>query len=296
MSLVDILSACFGASTASGRAAPHLSADAAAQLPLEAFVQRSLESAPSALEQEAAFSDILRRHVQDGASAAHLSRVVRDTLVQLASTQTERATAQWACQMLSVAAQGGTGSYRPPATHGMSYAQAVGPGGAEHEKQTRPQPQSQPPQQAGGDVYIRSYFFPSEDSFRKLVQLLDSARSSLDICVFNITDNDLARAIGKAHARGVAVRIITDDDQLSCKGNDVERLNVEDGVPFKTDNDPSKFMHSKFVVVDKRTVWAGSFNWTVGARKSNNESVICTNDPGTAQAFSAEFEQLWSRF
>ncbi|KAJ2766001.1 hypothetical protein IWQ57_004550, partial [Coemansia nantahalensis] len=161
----------------------------------------------------------------------------------------------------------------------------------------RPQQQQQQQQQRGsGDVFIRSYFFPSEESFRKLVQLLDSARSSLDICVFNITDDELARAIAKAKDRGVDVRIITDDEQLSCKGNDVERLRDQGGVPFKTDNDPSKFMHSKFAVVDRRTVWAGSFNWTVSARRSNNESVICTNDPATAQAFSAEFERLWSQF
>ncbi|KAJ2780780.1 hypothetical protein H4R18_003248 [Coemansia javaensis] len=301
MSLVDILSACFGSGGGGGsaRTAPYLGVQAAAQMPLDEFVQRSLESAPSALEQEGEFSEILARHMQDGASAAHLAQVVQNSLARLASNDTDRATARWACRMLALAAQQQTqphtqpGGYVPPKGPGMSYAAVAGSGGGNSEKQ---QQHHHPRGQQDSGVYIHSYFFPSEDSFSKLIQFLNSARTSLDICVFNITDNDVARAISNAKGRGVTVRIITDDEQLSCKGSDIERLQQDYGIPFKTDNDPAKFMHSKFAVVDRRAVWAGSYNWTVAARRSNNESVICTNDPGTAAAFGAEFDRLWAQF
>ncbi|KAJ1907498.1 hypothetical protein LPJ81_000723 [Coemansia sp. IMI 209127] len=305
MSFVDILTACLGGTSqqqSSGRQATYLSADEASHMPLEAFLQRSLESAPSALEQGGAFANIFQRHLQSGASTTHIAQVIQGELVRLASNNTDKATAQWACQLLTQCAQNaagvGAGGYRPPQaqTQSQSYAQVTGSGSngewEMHEKKQR----QQPAHSQGSDVYIRSYFFPSEESFGKLIEFLNSAKHTLDICVFNITDNDVARAISNAKKRGVEVRIVTDDEQLKCKGSDVERLSDQFGIPFKTDNDPQKFMHSKFAVIDRRAVWAGSYNWTVAARRSNNEAVICTNDQATAKEFSDEFERLWKMF
>ncbi|KAJ2554349.1 hypothetical protein EV175_002617 [Coemansia sp. RSA 1933] len=309
MSFTDLITACLGGTSqqasSSGRQATYLSADEASRMPLEAFLQRSLESAPSALEQGGAFADIFQRHLQDGANAGHVAQVIQGELVRLASNNTDKATAQWACQLLAQCAQSSArppmdnGGYNPPQTQNQSYAQVTGSGnGGAWDAQEKRQHQNQKQQVHAqiSDVYIRSYFFPSEESFGKLIEFLNSAKSTLDICVFNITDNDIARAISNAKKRGVEVRIVTDDEQLKCKGSDVERLSDQFGIPFKTDNDPQKFMHSKFAVIDKRAVWAGSFNWTVAARRSNNESVICTNDRATAKAFSEEFERLWKMF
>ncbi|KAJ2018785.1 hypothetical protein GGI01_001161 [Coemansia sp. RSA 376] len=301
MSLANILLACLGGGSNANPQAPYLSAQEASQLPLDTFVHRSLECAPSVLEQSRDFVDIFQGHMQRGASSAQVARIVRESLSRMGGAGASKATVDWACQMLMLASQekdgGNTESYRPPQVAGGSYAQVAGSGngGWETPKQQQHKQQQQQ-QQSGGDVYIKSFFFPSEDSFAELINFLDSAKTSLDICVFNITDNDLARAIGNAKKRGVNVRIITDDEQLKCQGNDVERLSEQHGIPFKTDSDPQKFMHSKFAVIDRRAVWAGSYNWTVGARRSNNESVIVTNDSRTAQAFSGEFERLWSQF
>lgn len=261
-------------------------------MPLDAFIERSIESAPSALEQGQEFSQILQSHIQNGAQPAEVVRVVQDALTRFSGNDTDRAAAQWACQIMAQSVQQTTngGGYQPSAM------QNGGGGGGGGAWETQKHHNQQRPSSNNTDIYVRSYFFPSEESFESLIVFLDSAKDTLDICVFNITDNDLARAIGNAKQRGVEVRIITDDEQLKCRGNDVERLEGQYGIPFKTDNDPDKFMHSKFAVIDKRSVWAGSFNWTVSARRYNNESVICTNDPKTAKAFSNEFEKLWSQF
>jgi phosphatidylserine/phosphatidylglycerophosphate/cardiolipin synthase-like enzyme len=48
----------------------------------------------------------------------------------------------------------------------------------------------------------------------RMLDLLYGARSTLDICVFNITCNELAEAVIAAHRRGVRVRVITDNDQV----------------------------------------------------------------------------------
>ncbi|KAJ2788144.1 hypothetical protein GGI15_000165 [Coemansia interrupta] len=304
MSFADILSACFGGGGGSAasnspqynlREAPFLSPDDAAQMPLDTFLERSLISGPSAAQNTDAFMAIYKKHLEGGADPIHVFSVIQRNLGQLAANDVDAGTTYWACQMLGLLVHANQGSgYAPPAMPAGSYAQALASG---NEKLPEPVAYRPPPHKVSdSDIYIRSYFFPSEESFSALINFIGSAKSTLDICVFNITDNDVTRAIADAKHRGVDVRIITDDEQLKCQGNDVERMRDQYGIPFKTDTDTSKFMHSKFAIIDRRAVWSGSYNWTVSARRSNNESAICTNDPNTAQSYCEEFEKLWDQF
>jgi cardiolipin hydrolase len=48
----------------------------------------------------------------------------------------------------------------------------------------------------------------------RFLQFLSSARSSLDVCVFTITCDEIAEALLAAQKRGVRVRIISDNDQV----------------------------------------------------------------------------------
>ena len=60
--------------------------------------------------------------------------------------------------------------------------------------------------------YMDAFFFPNEKNVDKMVQYLSKATKSLNICVFNITNDRLANALHDAHKRGVVVRIISDDE------------------------------------------------------------------------------------
>ncbi|KAJ2828944.1 hypothetical protein FBU31_002808, partial [Coemansia sp. 'formosensis'] len=210
MSLADIFLACLGGGSNAGPQAPYLSAQEASQLPLDAFVHRSIECAPSALEQSRDFIDIFQGHLQRGANSAQVARIVSESLARMGGAGASKATVDWACQLLMLASQekdgGNPERYRPPQAAGGSYAQVTGSGNGGWETPKQQQHQQQRPQ-SGGNVYIKSFFFPSEESFSELINFLDSAKTSLDICVFNITDNDVARAIGNAKKRGVNVRI-----------------------------------------------------------------------------------------
>jgi PLD-like domain len=84
--------------------------------------------------------------------------------------------------------------------------------------------------------FVQSYFFPSKESYSAFLSALNSARSTLDICVFSITDDDTADALIAAKKRGVKIRIITDDQQAAIKGADAARLQKDYGIPYKTDH------------------------------------------------------------
>ena len=96
------------------------------------------------------------------------------------------------------------------------------------------------------------------------------------------------------HARGVKVRIITDDEKSHDLGSDVDRLRAA-GIPCKMDVGNAAHMHHKFALFDARRLMNGSFNWTRSASEQNEENLIVTADPVLVAAFTERFEWLWQR-
>ncbi|KAI7875196.1 phospholipase D/nuclease [Lichtheimia hyalospora FSU 10163] len=143
--------------------------------------------------------------------------------------------------------------------------------------------------------FARSYFFPSKESFNAFISTLHSAQSTIDICVYSMTDDDTADALILAKKRNVKIRIITDDQQAASKYADPSRLQKDHGIPYKTDNSPS-YMHNKFAVIDGKTLINGSFNWSRNARFKNRENIVITNIPECIKEFEVEFERLWNTF
>ncbi|KAI8391671.1 uncharacterized protein BYT42DRAFT_557662 [Radiomyces spectabilis] len=145
------------------------------------------------------------------------------------------------------------------------------------------------------DYFINAFFFPSKDSFNAFISVIDSARDTIDICVFSITDDDVADALISANQRGVKVRIITDNRQAAIKGADAARLQADYGIPYKTDR-TTGYMHNKFAIIDHATLINGSFNWSNGARFKNRENIMITNIPTCITQFDKQFEALWAEF
>ena len=124
--------------------------------------------------------------------------------------------------------------------------------------------------------------------------MMGEARNTADLCVFTITDDRISSSILAAHARGVRVRIITDNDKAHDLGSDIERLAAA-GIAVRIDRTPFH-MHHKFAIIDGRRLLNGSYNWTRGAARDNQENLIVCDDARLVAAFQQEFEQLWTRF
>ncbi len=143
--------------------------------------------------------------------------------------------------------------------------------------------------------YLDAFFFPNEKNVDKLVAYIGKARTSLCVCVFNLTADRLANAIYDAHARGVKVRVISDDECMTNKGNDIQWL-ADQGIPCRVDPNPEFHMHNKFAIVDSTFLITGSFNWTVQAGKSNQENILIVDHPYYIEKYETEFESLWKQF
>ena len=153
-------------------------------------------------------------------------------------------------------------------------------------------------------------FFPSNASKARLLRYIQSAKVSCDVCVFTITDDEIAESLLHLHRDGRAkVRIISDDEQaVSQKGSAIFRL-ASAGIPTLVDEEilrpsgraqaPSRVernMHNKFCIVDHALLVTGSFNWTRAAATRNVENCLVTACPAAVAAYAAEFDRLWALF
>ncbi len=138
------------------------------------------------------------------------------------------------------------------------------------------------------------YFAPGDDCPRAIERHLKCARKSADVCVFTITDDRLADALLDIHRQGVALRIITDNDKSEDLGSDIDRFERA-GIPLCVDRSPFH-MHHKFAVIDEQILLTGSYNWTRGASRDNEENLIVTSDPRFVFPFRETFNHLWKKF
>ena len=143
-------------------------------------------------------------------------------------------------------------------------------------------------------VVSSAYFSPGDTCLRRLCDLMRGCRDTLDICVFTIADDRLTEAILDCHARGVQVRVVSDNDKQHDSGSDIARLR-DRGVPVRLDDAPYH-MHHKFALVDGCVLANGSFNWTRSATEKNDENLVVTDDANLVRVFGLQFEKLWQQF
>ena len=140
----------------------------------------------------------------------------------------------------------------------------------------------------------KSYFSPDDNCVGKITEMFGTARASVDVCVFTITDNRIVDAMERAHRRNVQVRVISDDDKAMDAGSDIDRLERM-GIPVRVDRS-EHHMHHKFAIFDKSKLLTGSYNWTRSASLHNEENFLITTDHDLLKDFTRMFDKLWRDF
>jgi phosphatidylserine/phosphatidylglycerophosphate/cardiolipin synthase-like enzyme len=146
-----------------------------------------------------------------------------------------------------------------------------------------------------GSTYIEeistAYFSPGKSCRSAIISQIRSARSSIRICVFTISDNEITNEIIAAHKRNISIKIITDNDKSFDLGSDIELLSKR-GLKIKIDRSDSH-MHHKFCLIDNTELITGSYNWTRSAAERNQENIIVSQNQSLIKKFNKEFEKLW---
>ena len=138
----------------------------------------------------------------------------------------------------------------------------------------------------------RAWFGPEDPMVETLEAAVRAVHTRIDVAVFTITDDRLTEALIDQHRRGVAVRILTDNDKSHDRGSDAHRLERA-GVPVRYDRSEHHF-HHKFALLDGERLINGSYNWTRGADGSNRENFCITNDAILVRSYAEAFDRMWT--
>lgn len=144
-------------------------------------------------------------------------------------------------------------------------------------------------------VYFTSPTYPEDASTRyggldeKLAAAIDGAQKSVDVAAFEFGLERVADALIRAQQRGVRVRLVTDSDYEDT----ASLIRVRGArIPVVTD-ERSAFMHNKFVVIDERQVWMGSWNLTNNCTYRNNNNAVVIESKLLAENYTVEFEEMF---
>lgn len=127
---------------------------------------------------------------------------------------------------------------------------------------------------------------------RDMLNDIANARQSIDLATFEYTLQPLAEALVTAHQRGVAVRLALDRESLEDPVDAKFAGMIEAaGIPISWE-DTTAFLHSKFIIIDAKIVWTGSWNATINDTYRNNNNLLRITIPALVENYRVEFEEL----
>ena len=127
-----------------------------------------------------------------------------------------------------------------------------------------------------------------------LLQRLNNAATSIDAALYSLNRASIRDALIAAHNRGVAVRVVADDEAYTQAAYNAHFAALQTaGIPLVLDNRTS-LMHNKFLVIDGALVWTGSTNLTdTGFTYHHNHSLVFTSTE-LAQIYTTEFDEMFT--
>ena len=125
----------------------------------------------------------------------------------------------------------------------------------------------------------------------RLVNKLTSATSVVDAALYDLDSKSIATELINAHNREVKVRVFTENSH--GEEEEIQRL-LREGIPVRDDGDNDGYMHHKFVIIDQRYVWTGSYNTTYNGAFKNDNNVVWIDSVPLAENFTKEFQVIYS--
>ncbi len=125
-----------------------------------------------------------------------------------------------------------------------------------------------------------------------LASEIDAVTNTLDIVAYEFNSPALTAAVQRALARGVRVRIVTDNEDGIGDSNTT--LHQLQGAQIVADT-RSALMHNKFMILDGITVWTGSWNYTINDTYRNNNNAIALRSQRLVANYQTEFDEMFLR-
>lgn len=133
-------------------------------------------------------------------------------------------------------------------------------------------------------------FSPDQACGEKLIQFATSAKTSVDIAIYDINLDKLVHDL-LSRQKKIHVRIIVDKRQAKGSHSLVTTLKKA-GAQIRYGHQRG-IMHDKFMIVDGERLETGSFNYTNHASQANQENQVYLSTPRIVTGFKDRFEKMW---
>ncbi len=141
---------------------------------------------------------------------------------------------------------------------------------------------------------VEAAFSPNGGAQPLIVRVIESARQEINVMAYSFTSAPIAEALVRAVKRGVKVQVVADSDANTSgggasKARSAMSMLVTAGASVKL-VDAFAIHHDKVLIVDRRHVQTGSFNYSASAEKKNSENVLVLWDsPDVAKLYLQHF-------
>jgi phosphatidylserine/phosphatidylglycerophosphate/cardiolipin synthase-like enzyme len=138
---------------------------------------------------------------------------------------------------------------------------------------------------------VEVYFSPDDGVAARLAELLGDARESIHILAYSFTSDELARLIRERAAAGVLVSGVFERQQVESNlGGEFENF-LRSGLDVRLDGNPAN-LHHKVLIIDRRIVVSGSYNFSQSAETRNDENLLVIHNADIAALYLGEFERM----
>jgi hypothetical protein len=150
--------------------------------------------------------------------------------------------------------------------------------------------------QTGGlTAPISALFSPNGGVRARIISEISKAISSVDIAIYSFTADEIRDALIAAKNRGVAIRIIADASQATGQGSDIAALEQQGFNLKRTEGLSGGIMHNKYMIIDGKTLFTGSYNWSASAEDRNFENALFVQGSSVIQSYISDFDTIWNR-
>ena len=161
-----------------------------------------------------------------------------------------------------------------------------------HSRDARPTTQNSAIDSASGPTAtVTTCFTPAQSCVGPIIEAINRAKAEIRVQAYGFTSQPIASALVTAHERGIDVAVILDksNDPVTRRDDESDATLISAfGVPVFIDYRPA-IAHNKVMIIDRRLVITGSYNFTSAADRRNAENVTFIESTDVAGRFLANW-------
>lgn len=139
---------------------------------------------------------------------------------------------------------------------------------------------------------IEVYFSPDDGIAEPILELLNNAEKSIYFLAFSFTTDEFGNAILRQAENGLTVAGVMEEEQVKSNIGTEYDLFKRAGLDVLLDGNDGQ-MHHKTIIIDKRIVITGSYNFSRSAETRNDENLIVIYNEQIADFYLQEFQRIY---